>query len=240
MTSDSTAGVGGHPVAALKARLARGDLIAAINPAGANADLVEPLKGAGADLLFIDCERTGIGLDAAAQMIRAARAAGLADIVRSPNADPATLVQFQDRRTGGIVVPHVDDAAQTARIVELVRYARGPAVKDTLVVVQVETPAAVENIDAMAAVEGVDVFLIGPNDLAYEMTGARGQRTPAVDRAIDHVCERLRKAGRCYGMPAKLDEIDRFRARGCQLVYYPVEWLLARAVRELQGVLAGG
>ena len=103
--------------------------------------------------------------------------------MRSPTDDPATLVQFLDRKATGLVVPHVDTQAQAAAIVELTRYACGEDAANRLVIVQVETRKAVACIDELAQVEGVDAFLIGPNDLAYDMTREmRGARTAETER----------------------------------------------------------
>jgi len=221
-------------VARLKDRMANGGVVIAVNLAGDNPDIVEPLLKSGADIAFIDCERTGIGLDAATRLIAAARAAGLPAVVRSWSRAPEVLVQYFDRKADGVVVPHVDSAEEAEAIVEVVRYACSGAVADKLLVVQIETPAAVSAVDAMAAVKGVDVFLIGPNDLAYEMTGTRGARTPEVKQAVESVASRLQHAGRAFGMPARLEEIAAFRALGATFLYYPVEWLLERALSELR------
>jgi 2-keto-3-deoxy-L-rhamnonate aldolase RhmA len=221
----------------LKRRIAAGEPVVAVNVGGANPDILEPLQRFGADLAFIDCERTGIGLDVATDLIRAARACGLPAVVRSWSSDPAVLVQYLDRKADGIVVPHVDDAGQAARIVELVRYACGSSAPQKLVLVQIETRKAVEAIDEMAAVDDVDAFLIGPNDLAYELTGMRGARTPDTEQAIDHVTGRLRAAGRRFGMPGRIEDLAVFRARGCTVLYYPVEWLLERALADLKSAL---
>lgn len=221
----------------VKRRLARGDPVIAVNLAGANPDLMESLKRFGADLAFIDCERTGIGLDVATQLIRAARACGLPTVVRSPNADPATLVQFLDRKADGLVVPHINTPAEAAAVVELTRYACGDDAVNRLVIVQIESREAVERVDDLAQVEGVDAYLIGPNDLAYDLTGKRGARTPETEQALDHVCARLIAAGRRFGMPSRIDELTTFRRRGCTLLYYPAEWLIERALGELQATL---
>ena len=218
----------------VKEKMRRGEVAIAVNLAGHNPDIVEPLAKFGADVAFVDCERTGIGLDAATDLIRAARAAGLPAVVRSWSRQPEVLVQYFDCKADGIVVPHVDSAEEAAAVVELVRYACGDAARDKLVVVQIETPAAVKAVDAMATVPGVDVILIGPNDLSYEMTGTRGARTPEVNAAIAHVAERLRAAGKPFGMPARLAEVAQFRAVGATFLYYPVEWLLERAMAELK------
>ena len=217
----------------IKSRIAAGEPVVAVNVGGANPDIMEALQRFGADLAFIDCERSGIGLEAATDLIRAARACHLPALVRSWSSEPAVLVQYLDRKADGIVVPHVDNAEQAAEVVELVRYACGPVATQKLVVVQIETRNAVESVDAMARVEGVDVYLIGPNDLAYDLTGTRGARTPQTEQAIDHVAARLTAAGRRFGMPSRLEELSRFRARGCTFLYYPVEWLLEGALAEL-------
>lgn len=223
----------------IKEKMRRGEVAVAVNVAGHNPDIVEHLQRLGADVAFIDCERTGIGLDAATDLIRASRAAGLPCVVRSWSRSPEAIVRYLDRKADGIVVPHVDSPEEAAAIVELVRYACGDAAGSKLVAVQIETKAAVDAVDAMAAVPGVDVFLIGPNDLSYEMTGKRGSRTPEVNRAIEHVALRLRQAGRAFGMPARLSEIAQFRALGATFLYYPVEWLLESGMQELKRSIAG-
>jgi 2-keto-3-deoxy-L-rhamnonate aldolase RhmA len=220
-------------VQALREKMKRGEVVAAVNVGGRNPDIVEHLARLGADVAFIDCERTGIGLDVATELIRAARAADLPAVVRSWSRAPEALVRYLDRKADGIVVPHVDTPEEAASIVELVRYACGDAAASKLAIVQIETPKAVAAVDAMAAVPGVDVFLLGPNDLSYEMTGKRGARTPEVNAAIEHVCARLRHAGRAYGMPARGEEIAKFRALGATFLYYPVEWLLESGLQAL-------
>jgi 2-keto-3-deoxy-L-rhamnonate aldolase RhmA len=226
-------------ISKVKEKLRRGEVAIAVNLGGHNPDIVEHLQRLGADVAFIDCERTGIGLEAATDLIRAARAAGLPCVVRSWSKDAEVLVRYLDRKADGIVVPHVDSAEEAAAIVELVRYACGDAAAGKLVSVQIETKAAVKAVDAMAAVPGVDVFLVGPNDLSYEMTGKRGARTPEVNQAIEHVASRLRHAGRAFGMPARLAEIAHFRSLGATFLYYPVEWLLERGLEELKRTIAG-
>lgn len=221
----------------LKEKLKRGEVAVAVNLGGHNPDIIEHLARLGADVAFIDCERTGIGIDAATDLIRAARAARLPCVVRSWSRSPEVLVRYLDRKADGIVVPHVDSAQEAVAIVELVRYACGDAAADKLVVVQIETRAAVNEAAAIAAVPGVDVVLIGPNDLSYEMTGKRGARTAEVEQAIGSVAAHMRAAGRPFGMPGRLNEIAQFRALGATFLYYPVEWLLERGLEELKRAL---
>lgn len=218
-------------------RLRQGERVAAVNIGGRNPDILKALAAGGADFAFVDCERTGIGLDVATELIRAAQVAGLASIVRSWSKDPQVLVQYMDRDASGLVVPHINTAQDAADVVELMRYACGDRAADKTVIVQIETVDAVRNLDEIMAVPGVDAYLIGPNDLAYSIMGRRGAQTPEVMDTIAGVSERLRQAGKRFGMPANWEQLAAFRDRGATLLYFPVEWLLQRALRELKDTL---
>ena len=207
----------------IKQKIAAGESVMIVNTGGNNPDVVETLAHIGADLVFIDCERMGLGLDSATDLIRAARANGMACVVRSPSKQPETIVQFLDRNADGVVVPRVDSAQEAAAVVE----------------VQIESRAAVAAVDEMAAVPGIDVFLIGPADLAWDMTGNK-KSTPEVQAAVDHVCARLSAAGCRFGMPCPEGSAARFRKRGATFAYYHLEWLLRRSWKEFARELKEG
>ena len=214
-------------------RLRDGQPVIAVNLGGRNPDVMPSLASAGAHVAFIDCERTGLGLDAATDMIRAARLAGLAALVRTHTKEPAVLVQYLDRQVDGLVIPHINTAQDAADVVELVRYACGAQASQKTVIVQIETREAVASLDAIMAVPGVDAYLVGPNDLAYSMIGQRSAKTPEVIATVEDVCRRLQAAGKRFGMPARLDELETFQRSGATFLYYPIEWLLDRAVKEV-------
>ena len=218
-------------------RLNDGKAVIAVNTGGRNPDVMNALASAGAHVAFIDCERTGIGLDAATDLIRAARLSGLAAMVRSWSKDPSVLVQYLDRQVDGLVVPHINTAQDAADVVELVRYACGAKAAEKTVIVQIETVESVKNLDAIMAVPGVDAYLIGPNDLAYDMCGQRGAKTPEVMATLDDVCKRLKAAGKRFGMPADWTQLQAFRDSGATFLYFPIEWLLTKAVKDLSQAL---
>jgi 2-keto-3-deoxy-L-rhamnonate aldolase RhmA len=207
-------------------------MIIAVNVGGANPDAVEMLSRAGADIAFIDCERGGVGLDAATHLLRAARASGIAGVVRSWSKEPAILVQYLDRKADGLVIPHVDSVGEANAIVECVRYACGERSSEKLIIAQIESQDAVRAVEDLAQVEGLDAFLIGTNDLAYDMTGKWGIATPELDAAVDHVCEHLRAAKKPFGMPCRIADIRKFRERGGTIAYHTMEWLVERALSE--------
>ena len=218
----------------LKQRLRNQQPVIVVNVGGRNPDVMAVLAEAGAHAAFIDCERTGIGLDVATELIRAAKVVGLTTLVRSWSKDPAVLVQFMDRQVDGLVVPHINCAQDAVDVVELVRYACGnDKASSKIIVVQIETRQAIEALDEIIAVTGVDAYLIGPNDLAYSLMGQRSARTPDVLAAVASIAKRLKAAKKPFGLPVKIEELPDFFASGACLLYYPIEWLLTSALKDL-------
>ena len=147
----------------------------------------------GFDWLFLDMEHGVMSLEACAQISVAALDAGIAPIARVPNREYAIATRALDNGAMGIVMPHVDTAAEAREVVEKLKYppighrsvggwgphyglrnvstGEGAATLNAanLTVVMLETPTAIENADEIAAVPGVDVLLIGSNDLCAEM-----------------------------------------------------------------------
>jgi 2-keto-3-deoxy-L-rhamnonate aldolase RhmA len=148
---------------------------------------------AGFDWLFLDMEHGVMSLDACAQISVAALDAGIAPIARVPNGEYAIATRALDNGALGIVMPHVDTAAEAREVVEKLKYppvghrsmggigphyglrsantgeAANALNAANLTIVMLETPTAIANADAIAAVPGVDVLLIGTNDLCAEM-----------------------------------------------------------------------
>jgi|GEM_PF-395330 4-hydroxy-2-oxoheptanedioate aldolase len=218
----------------LKERFRNQQPVIVVNVGGRNPDVMAVLAKAGAHAAFIDCERTGIGLDVATELIRAAKVVGLTTLVRSWSKDPAVLVQFMDRQVDGLVVPHINCAQDAVDVVELVRYACGnDQASSKIIIVQIETRQAIEALDEIISVTGVDAYLIGPNDLAYSLMGQRSARTPDVLAAVADIAQRLKAAGKPFGLPVKLEELPDFLASGACLLYYPIEWLLTSALKDL-------
>lgn len=218
--------------------LRQGATVNMVNVGGRNPDIVSLLKRCGADAAFIDCERTGIGLDAASDVIVAARACGLPAVVRSHSRAGPELVRFLDRGADALVVPHIGSAKQVREAVEVMRYACGDEVAGRALIIQIETRGALQELEAIAEVQGVDAFLLGPNDIAYELAGARGQHTPVSMAALERACDTLRELKRPFGYPARPAELAKFSRRGASLLYVSVEWLLDTGLRAYSGPTA--
>ena len=151
------------------------------------------MKSAGFDWLFLDLEHGTMSIDAAAQIATAALDAGIAPLARVPNGEYSIATRLLDNGALGIVMPHVDTAAEAREVVEKLKYppvghrsmggtgphyglrsaSTGEAAAAlnaaNLTVVMLETPTAIANAGEIATVPGVDVLLIGTNDLCAEM-----------------------------------------------------------------------
>jgi 2-keto-3-deoxy-L-rhamnonate aldolase RhmA len=189
-----------------------------------SVDIAAIGKTCGYDWLFIDMEHSSMDLDTAAQIAMAALPVGITPIVRVPGKEHHHASRILDAGAQGIVVPHVDTVEEAQRAVAYCKYppvghrsvmgvlpqfaytsvpvgqATATANQETLVVVMLETPAAIAQADAIAAVPGLDVVLIGTNDLCAEM-GIPGQFNDSrVEDAYRAVIAACRKHGKHPGM----------------------------------------
>jgi 4-hydroxy-2-oxoheptanedioate aldolase len=96
----------------------------------------------------------------------------------------------------------------------------------SLVCVQLEHEEALRNIDDILAVEGVDVFFIGPSDLSQSMGHPGNPKAPSVAAAIAAALARISAAGRTPGMPATAETLPDVLGKGCRYVYTHLPRLL--------------
>jgi 2-keto-3-deoxy-L-rhamnonate aldolase RhmA len=89
---------------------------------------------------------------------------------------------------------------------------------DTIAIAQIETAQAIENIDAIAAVPGIDALLIGPNDLAISMGCVGDLLGETLDKAIGKVAAAAKKHGKVFGMHGPDPLTDRWLSKGLTLV----------------------
>lgn len=187
-------------------------------------DVVLVAKAAGFDAIYVDLEHGVTPLDVTSMLCTTALGVDLVPFVRVPSADPPSITRVLDGGALGIIVPHVDTPEQAKAVVDACRfppvgrrtlygttpvtgYAPGPAsevadVLDAEVVVaaMVESALAVENVDKIAATEGVDLLLVGVHDLSADL-GIAGQIGHADVRAALHaVAEACTAHHRIFGV----------------------------------------
>src|ERR671936_1224623 len=183
---------------------------------------VEVIAGAGFDWILIDLEHSPNDLESLLAQLQAAAAYSTHPVVRVPWNDMVTIKRVLDVGAQSLLVPYVSSAAEARAAVSFTRYppqgVRGVAgttratrfgrIKDyarraheeICVLVQVETQSALDSIEAICAVKGVDGVFIGPADL-HASLGYPGEiANPQVKPLIDEAIRRIRKCGKAPGI----------------------------------------
>jgi 2-keto-3-deoxy-L-rhamnonate aldolase RhmA len=210
--------------AKLRERLLKGEAITMLNPHHVSPGLAARLVELGADSIFVDCEHGTWGFEDVRLAAQAIRGAGGAAIVRPDSHQRSLLIRYLNAGADGLMVPMVDTAAQARAIVEAVRYALPADHEKRLVVSMIETLEAIGNIDELLAVEGIDVFFIGPADLSQNMgyppAPPLGQPRPqAVIDKIAFAIEKIRAAGKTAGTLVTADELPHWLEKGVRFFY---------------------
>ncbi len=213
-------------------RLRRGDALIGTVVTLNSLETVEILVNAGFDWLFIDLEHAPLDARAAQALLQVSgeRCTGL---LRLPLNDEIWIKKALDTGAAGILVPQVNSAEEARRAVRLSKYppvgtrsvglarAHGygthlqayieRANRETLVIVQAEHIQAVQQIEEIVAVDGVDAVLVGPYDLSASM-GKIGQvADPEVQAAVQHV----RQVCQTHGMPVGIFAATVETGRAC-------------------------
>jgi 2-keto-3-deoxy-L-rhamnonate aldolase RhmA len=203
----------------LKQKLEGGEVAVVVNPDHPSPSLAEFVGGLGVDGVFIDCEHGMVTIERASDMCQAARAAGVPAIVRPETRAHWVLNRYLDAGADGLMVPHVDTAAEAAEVVKSVRSIRYRDYATKAIIVMIESVQAVTNLDAILAVEGIDVFFVGPDDLSRSM-GLPGQmEDPRAQAKISEAISRIRGAGRVPGTLVTENTAAEFVAQGCRYLY---------------------
>lgn len=212
-------------------RLEKGELALGFGVHHLRTPAVGMIAAAGGfDWLFIDMEHGAMSVDDATRMCMAALNQGVTPIVRVCKDALFEGTRCLDNGAMGIVVPHVDTREEAEAVVRAFRYpptgerswggppaqygfvvadtaaAQAELNKEILVCVMIETPGAVANADAIAAVPGVDSLMIGTSDLTASM-GIAGQiGHPDVRAAYAKVAAACAAHGKHMGMGGVYDE----------------------------------
>jgi 4-hydroxy-2-oxoheptanedioate aldolase len=185
----------------------------------ADPQVVEIIGHAGFDAAFIDMEHTSFDLRDVQLMVMAAERVGITPIVRTPGFDPAFILRLLDMGVQGIQLPHISDARAAGEAVKAVRYAplgnRGMAGasrasdygkipltehiersnREITLAVMIEDLPAVDQIDAIASTEGIDIVAVGPSDMSRALGVSGTADHPRLIEVVDRVAEAVRKGG---------------------------------------------
>lgn len=223
--------------------------------------IVEMCAFAGFDFLVIDNEHGSASIETTEHLLRAARASGLPTLVRCLEPDITRTLDLGAGGLQIPMVDTAQQAAALVQRVKYplpagaagVRGQRGSAFSSRAagygafggpqhtarsnegiaLVVMIETPEAVANAGAIAAVDGVDGVFIGPNDLAHAMGHENRWTEPPVQAAIEHTLKAVAAAGKCPGILAltPADE-DRYAAWGARYFATVTTGIITKALKE--------
>jgi 4-hydroxy-2-oxoheptanedioate aldolase len=223
----------------------------------ANHYSIEVVAGAGFDWLLLDCEHSPNDLESLLSQLQAAAPYPVAPVVRLPWNDTVAIKRVLDIGALSLLIPYVQNAEEARRAVAAVRYppagVRGVggttratrfgrvedyarrAHQEICLLVQTETREALNEIEAIAAVDGVDGIFIGPADLHASLGYPGETANPAVLPMIDEALARIRKAGKAPGV-LMADNVlaQRFIDAGCLFTAVGADvGLLARGAEQL-------
>ncbi len=234
-----------------KRQLLGGDPAAAIFASLGDPSAAEICALVGFDLVIVDAEHGPNDITSIVNQLRAIEARGGSAGVRAWNHDQALIKRILDLGAQTLVVPMVENADQASRIVEACRYptagSRGvatgraagwgtipdyhsSAADELCLIVQVESPAALEQLEAICAVDGVDAVFVGPTDLSSAM-GLLAQGThPDVIPVVADTIRRITAAGLPAGVFASSPEtVARYTEAGARFVAVGVDAAVLRA-----------
>lgn len=182
--------------------------------------VAEIMSKAGFDWLVVDMEHSAITLSIAQSLIQVIQLNGVTPLVRVSQNDPNVIKQAMDTGAGGVIVPMVNSAQEALAAVRAVKYpplgirgvglarAQGYGMgfekykewveKESVVIVQVEHIKAVENLEDILKVEGVDGFIVGP----YDLSGSIGKPGEFEDREVKSALKKVMQAARKFNKPS--------------------------------------
>jgi len=252
---------------AVKDKLARGDrAFGTMVFEFAAPGMAAIAAAAGAEFMLLDTEHSGFGIETVKSQVAYARGIGIVPIVRVPGPQYHFIAPVMDAGAMGIMVPMVESAEVARGIVAATRYppegARGAAfgiahddyraghVPDkvraanarTLVIAMIETAGGIENVDAIAAVPGIDVLWLGHYDLTNSLGIPGDFAHPKFNAALDRLVAAARAAGKPLGyMASNPADGHAFLARGFRIIAYSGDiWLLRDALAQGLAALRQG
>jgi 2-keto-3-deoxy-L-rhamnonate aldolase RhmA len=215
-----------------------------------NVNIAELLEIAGFDYFVIDMEHAFYDMSDIAPILMFARKTSVTSVVRIPRLDYAYVAKTLDMGAEGIWVPHLDTVEEARALVSYGKYPpegkRGAAVpifrqkerqefkeaadyfravnEETLLIAQMESGEAIRNVEAITAIPGIDVAMMGTQDLSLDL-GYPGQGNhPEVKGAVQKVVDACKKNGKASGnhVPG-IDDLRYWIGQGMQMITWSYE-----------------
>lgn len=221
----------------------------------------------GYDCIWLDLEHRAMSDREVQALLAYFHAFDIDCMLRPATLEKTRLYRYLEDGATGLLVPHVSTAEKARMLVDAVKFPpigdRGldgagldsdfilqggedyveAANRETFLVVQIETPRAVENVDEIAAVEGVDGMFIGTGDLGMRIRRLGSDLT--LERAIQAVADAAERHGKAWGLPAGTrEQLQQFHEQGARLTAYGGDFfafmqMLKNCAGDLDAVYGG-
>lgn len=203
------------------------------------------LADIGFDFIFIDMEHGAFNMETVADLLKITRLSGITPLVRVPNLEYHLIARCLDAGAQGFMVPRIETREQAQMAVSYSKYPpegeRGcsinkghndyktepllPFIKkanaENFVILQIERKKAIENLDSIFSVPGVDGAILGPNDLAVSYGVPNDLNSSVMEKAFTKVVETGKKYDVFTGMHvANLDALKKWMSRGMGIITY--------------------
>jgi len=203
------------------------------------------MEQAGCDFLFFDMEHGPNDIGVVTDMVKVARLTKVVPLVRVPDDQYHLMARILDAGAMGIMVPRIETKEQVERIIEATHYppdgARGCSVpkghnnflpqdlwefteqanRENMIILQIERKKAIEDIEELVSVEGVDAVVLGPNDLCLSMGVREKDSLSALEPAIQTVLDACKKFNVPCGIHiGNLDWLIEWQKRGMKIIAY--------------------
>ncbi|GJD81611.1 2,4-dihydroxyhept-2-ene-1,7-dioic acid aldolase [Methylobacterium gregans] len=223
----------------------------------------EIVAGSGFDWLLLDMEHSANDLRDIYGQLQAIMEGEAHAMVRVPSDEPITIKRILDTGAQSLMIPNIDDAEQARRAVAATRYAprgvrgfsQAPRAArfgripdyharcedEIFVAVQIESRRALDNLEEIAGVEGVDGVFVGPGDLSTSLGYLGQQNHPEVVAIIEETVARITRTGKLAGiLTANEDLARRYIAAGTRFTAIGSDMgVLARATEALAARFKG-
>jgi 2-dehydro-3-deoxyglucarate aldolase len=253
------------PSEGLKKRLQSGSLSVGSWISLGHPAIAEIMARAGFDFLVIDLEHSVISIREAGDLIRVIDLCGIPALVRTTSNDPNQIKRMMDAGAHGVIVPMIKSRAEAEAAVSAVYYpdrggrgvglsrAQGYGVgfdrycewleNSAVVIAQIEHIDAVNDLESILSVEGIDGYIIGPYDLSASM-GLRGQLDHAkvveAVKRVEAVGRKMKKPGGVHLVEPDVDQLRRYAESGFKFIAYSVDFrMLDHACRAGLAALRG-
>lgn len=225
----------------------------------ASTDLIDQVGPMGLDAIWLEAEHGPVDYGHIGDLTRVCDLWGMTSIVRVNSLDYGTIYRVLDLGAQAICVPHIDTAEEAKAFVEAAKFApigrRGlftgrqgfgvpnyleVANDQTMLIALVEDAKSVENLDAILAVDHIDVFFVAPSDLAASMGHIGNIQHPEVQGTIDRTLQRIAAAGRTPGtLLLGYQNVRRYADLGVRCFMTPVLPLIAQGVGQVVEAASG-